>query len=549
MKILHWQHTTGEAGHSGRDNTLRRVKSLFTWKGLTKDVSRFVKQCTTCQASKSENTAYPGLLQPLPIPEEVWVDISMDFIMGLPKSQGKNVIFVVVDRLSKNAHFMPLSHPFTAVEVAQCYLDNVFKLHGWPRSIVSDRDAVFLSQFWKGLFSLHGTEFKLSSAYHPQTDGQTEVVNRCLEAYLRCMCGEKTKEWSFWLPLAEWWFNTHYQSAIGMTPYEVVYNQPPPRHLPYLPGESNVEAIDRSLRKREMMINSLKQHLTKAQVRMKQQADKHRSERTFNIGDWVWLKLQPYRQQSVHLRANQKLSKKYYGPFQISAIIGTVAYKIKLPTESKIHDVFHVSQLKKFVGKLPIAAHIPPWFQNNNVENKVQPAAILGKRTVKFQNALQMQYLVQWSGFPECEATWESIDFLEAQYPGIEACWLTGVYLTCNQFEHKFDEISIKLESGKYVVDVEDKSCVKFGNVKDYFTVINLLSMDKEQGFMDMELKGWNLTDTNRIIFDIFKMVIDNINDKVCVKECRGLDDSFDNVEKFNEGILDTFQHVLEERK
>lgn len=143
---------------------------------------------------------------------------------------------------------------------------------------------------------------KLSSTYHPQTDGQTEVVNKCLEAYLRCMY--TPKEWSFWLPLEEWWFNTHYQNAIGMTPYEVVYNKPPLIHLPYLPGESNVESIDRSLRKKEMMINSLKQHLTKAQFRMKQ-ADKHRSERIFSIGDWVWLQLQPYRQQSFQLRANK----------------------------------------------------------------------------------------------------------------------------------------------------------------------------------------------------------------------------------------------------
>lgn len=139
---------------------------------------------------------------PLPIPEEVWVDVSMDFITGLPKSQGKDVIFVVVDRLSKYAHFMTLSHP--AVEVAQKYIDQVFQLHGWPRSIVSDRDTIFLSNFWQALFSIQGTNLLHSSAYHPQTDEQTEVVNKCLENFLRCMCSDCPKDWSLWLPLAEW---------------------------------------------------------------------------------------------------------------------------------------------------------------------------------------------------------------------------------------------------------------------------------------------------------------------------------------------------------
>lgn len=336
----------------------------------------------------------------------------MDFSTELPKSNGKEVIFVVVDRLSKYVHFMPLPHNFTAVQVAQVYLDNVFKLHGWPRSIVSDRDPVFLSQFWKGLFTLHGTDFKLSSSYHPQTDGQTEVVNRCLEAYLRCMCTDAPHEWSFWLPLAEWWFNTHFHSATQRTPYEVVYNQAPPLHLPYLAGESTVEAVDRSMQKRELMIQDLKRHLLRAQDRMKFQADKHRSERSFQIGDWVWLKLQPYRQKSVQVRTNQKLAPKYYGPFQVLDCIGPVAYKLQLPEDAKIHNVFHVSQLKPFYGVVPATADIPDWFDNMTSFQRL-PAAIIDTRMVKVRNAVQVQYLVQWLGCPVHEATWEiAADFV-----------------------------------------------------------------------------------------------------------------------------------------
>ena len=229
------------------------------------------------------------------------------------------------------------------------------------------------------------------------------------------MCGDCPKNWSLWLPLAEWWFNTHFHNSIGKTPYEVVYSQSPPLHLPYLPGECAVVAVDRSLQKREDMIATLKLNLTRAQNRMKQQADKRRSERQFVVGDWVWLKLQPYRQNSVQLRRNQKLAFKYYGPFQVIAAVGKVAYKIHLPTASKIHDVFHVSQLKSYEGPIPSTANVPVWF--NEVDNAVQPKAVLEKRIVKVKNAAQVQYLVQWEGLNDYEATWEVAEAFVQKYP------------------------------------------------------------------------------------------------------------------------------------
>ncbi|KAK9664024.1 hypothetical protein RND81_14G014700 [Saponaria officinalis] len=231
------------------------------------------------------------------------------------------------------------------------------------------------------------------------------------------MCGESPREWSLWLPLAEWWFNTHFCTATGFTPYEVIYNQPPPLYLPYLPGESDVVAVDRSLQKRELMISTLRHNLSKAQARMKQLADEHRAEREFEVGDWVWLKLQPYRQHTVQHRQNQKLSHKYSGPFQVKAKVGSVAYKLDLPCHALIHDVIHVSQLKKFEGTLPVAVHIPPWLQGRSTEQRLQPVAILARRTVKHQNVAQVQYLVQWNGFSEAEATWEPAIAFEGRYP------------------------------------------------------------------------------------------------------------------------------------
>ncbi|PKI68053.1 hypothetical protein CRG98_011649 [Punica granatum] len=138
------------------------------------------------------------------MPKSVFTDITMDFIEGLPKSTGKEVVFVVVDRCTKYAHFMTLPHPYSASMVAQVFLDNVFKLHRMPETIVSDRDPVFLSKFWQGLFRLQGVELLASTAYHQQTDGQSEAVNKCLETYLRCMTGDKPAMWAKWVPLAEW---------------------------------------------------------------------------------------------------------------------------------------------------------------------------------------------------------------------------------------------------------------------------------------------------------------------------------------------------------
>lgn len=281
--ILDWLHCSSQGGHSGRDVTVQRVKSLFYWKGLAKDIQSYLRSCGVCQQCKYDNAASPGLLQPLPIPEAVWVDISMDFIDGLPLSGGKSVIFVVVDRLSKAAHFMALSHPYSAASVAQVFLDQVYRQHGFPRSIVSDRDTVFLSEFWQELFSLQGCQLNLSTAYHPQSDGQTEVVNRCVETYLRCMTSDKPHLWSKWLPLAEYWYNTNFHSAAQSTPYEIVYGQPPPVHLPYLAGESKVQVVAKCLEDREKMIQILKFHLLRAQHRMKQEADKHHSDRSFEI--------------------------------------------------------------------------------------------------------------------------------------------------------------------------------------------------------------------------------------------------------------------------
>jgi hypothetical protein len=160
-------HSSPSGGHFGYPKTLTRISASFVWPGIRISVKSFIRECEVCQRCKHETLRPAGLLQPLPIPQRIWTDISMDFIEGLPLSQGYNVIMVVVDRLSKYAHFVPLKHPYTAASIAKCFLNNVMKLHGMPLSIISDRDKIFISSFWKSLFKLHGTTLCYSSSYHP----------------------------------------------------------------------------------------------------------------------------------------------------------------------------------------------------------------------------------------------------------------------------------------------------------------------------------------------------------------------------------------------
>ena len=181
-----------------------------------------------------------------------------------------------------------------------------------------------MSNFWTKLFRFQQVTSYKSTAYHPQTDGQIEVVNRCLEGYLRCMTGEKPLEWALWFPLVESWYNTNWYSAIGVTPYEVVYGQSPSLHIPYISGDCKVTAVDRSLKAREDCIAMLKTHLSKAQQRIKTQADKHKVEKQLAVGDLVYVKLRPYRQHSLMHRICQKLAPKFFGPFPITARVRAV---------------------------------------------------------------------------------------------------------------------------------------------------------------------------------------------------------------------------------
>ncbi|KAM1946460.1 hypothetical protein ACFX13_001313 [Malus domestica] len=285
-----------------------------------------------------------------------------------------------------------------------------------PASIVSDRDPIFINEFYTAFFKHQNTTLCKSSAYHPQTDGQTEVLNRTLEHYLRCFVMNKPRDWIQWLPWAEWWYNTTFQSAIQLTPFQALYGYPPPTVSTYLPGASLVHLVDITLRDRDALLKYLRENLQLAQHRMRQHADKHRSERTFTIGDWVFLKLQPYRQTSVSKIHCPKLAPRYYGPFQVRARVGNVAYTLDLPSPSRIHPTFHVSLLKPKIGDHQVASPTLPPLSSDGVF-LWSLEKILQRGMFKHENRAVTRWLIKWDGLPEHDATWEDADSILDRFP------------------------------------------------------------------------------------------------------------------------------------
>ncbi|KAL0560677.1 hypothetical protein IC582_001087 [Cucumis melo] len=366
--ILHTYHDSVFGGHSGFLRTYKRLTEDLFRQGMK--VQKHCEKCAMCQRNKSLSLSPASLLTP--IPSRVWDDISMDFIEGLPKAE---VILVVVNRFSK--------------------------------------DKIFLSHFWKELFRLAGTKLNRSRAYHPQTDGQTEVVNRSVEAYLRCFCGERPKERIKWIHWAEYWYNTTYQRSLGVSPFQAVYGRTPPPLVFYGDHSTMNSTLDDQLKQRDIALGVLKEHLRVTQDKMKTYADLKRRHVEFKEGDMVYLKLRPYRQVTTRKRRNEKLSPKYFGPYKVLKRIGTVAYKLELPPSTIIHLVFLIYQLKRAFGECQNLQDLAPYMTQNH-EWPAVPNEAYGYRK---NDKGEWELLMSWKGLPSHEATWEKYDDFQQSFP------------------------------------------------------------------------------------------------------------------------------------
>lgn len=339
-----------EEGHVGRDRTLQLVATSYFWPTLRRDVLRYVERCVVCQRSKG-HASNSGLYMPLPIPTQPWTDISMDFVLGLPRAQrGNDSIFVVVDRFSKMSHFVACKKTTDAVQVAQLFFREIYRLHGLPLSIVSDRDSRFLSHFWRSLWKLLRTSLDMSSAYHPQSDGQTEVTNRTLGDMLRCLVGDNIKSWDTILCKAEFAHNHAVNRSTGFCPFRVVYGLVPrgPLDLGVAPDLSrdNAHAVE--------LVGSLAQlhgqvhdNLQVSSAKYKASADRHRRDVQFKVGDQVWAVLTKERFKPG---AYNKLKARKIGPLEVLEKMNANAYKVSLPSDVRCSDVFNVKHLFPYIA-------------------------------------------------------------------------------------------------------------------------------------------------------------------------------------------------------
>ena len=400
-----------EEGHEGVQRTLHRLRRDFHFSHMKRVVQDLIRGCAVCQRNKPDHQHPAGLLLPLPVPQGVWTDIAMDFVEALPRVRGKTVIFTVIDRFSKYAHFVPLAHPYTAESVAQAFFTDIVRLHGIPQSIVSDRDSVFTSNFWTELMRLSGTKLQMTTAFHPQSDGQSESANKVIIMYLRCLTGDRPRDWLRWLPWAEYIFNTAFQSSLRDTTFRVVYGRDPPSLRSYEQGATRVPAVARTLEERVEFLADIRHRLEQAQAVQKHHYDRLHRDIDIQVGEWVLLRLRQRPTASMPDSSAGKLKPRFYGPYRVVERINAVAVRLALPPQARLHDVFHVGLLKKFHGAPPQEPPALPPVRHGAVipepEQAVKMRLLRGVR----------QVLIRWRGASPASATWEDVDTFRASYP------------------------------------------------------------------------------------------------------------------------------------
>lgn len=411
-RLLHECHDVPTAGHLGKDKTLEQVKRRFYWPGMDNDVLQYVRTCDACQRNKPSQQVTAGLLQPLPIPDHPWQQVTMDLITQLPKSrQGNDAIVVFVDKLSKMVHLAATKTAVTAPQLAEIFWTTVVRHHGLPSSIVSDRDPRFTGHFWRTLWKCLGTQLTMSTAFHPQTDGQTERANRTLEEMLRSYVSFQQKDWDEHLVAAELAFNASKHASTGFTPFYLNGGREVSVPLDLALEEArSARQPDAATRIQQLHrdLEAAKEHLLKAQQRQAHHADKHRREMRFKVGDDVLL-------STAHLKLiggadrTAKFTYKYIGPFKIKRVVNDNAYELDLPPQMQIHPVLNVSRLKAYHdGRVafPLRTRAdtrPPPATTSSDGDEYEVESILAKRG----KGARTEYLVRWKDWPIWEATWE----------------------------------------------------------------------------------------------------------------------------------------------
>ena len=427
-QLLHLAHQHPLAGHGGVAKTLFALKQLVWWRKMKQYVQKYVAQCDQCQRNKG-STASQGLLQPLPIPGGKWWMVTMDFITGLPvTTNGNDAILVFTDKLTKMVHFCACAIKVTALEAARLLIDNVVKLHGIPKTLISDRDPRFTAELYKAIMQSLDVKQGFSTAYHPQTDGQTERVNRCLEDYLRAYVAGQHELWEQFLPMAEFAYNNSYHTSINTTPFVLNYGVEPLSPLmlqistvkePHCPVASQFTADMRDA------ITMAQSCLKVARDKQEKFANKRRIDVKFQKGDMVMLRTSHL---SVIGKKVRKLAPKYVGPFSIQDVVNPVAYRLHLPNTYQCHNVFHVSLLKRFVPTPGVPIPDPPEIFDGEPEWEVEQILSHKYETEVGQEGKELYYLIRWQGFTPEYDTWEPESCVTRAAQLVEQYWATLVH-------------------------------------------------------------------------------------------------------------------------
>jgi hypothetical protein len=402
-EVIRANHDHPLNGHPGIRKTCERIKQQgYDKPNLRKHVEKYIKDCNTCNKAKPTRHKPYGHLKPLPVPKRPWESISWDFIVKLPRSKEPGTknsydsIFVIVDRLTKFAYFIAYNEATDAKDMAYHFLKHIVSQHGLPDEIISDRGSTFASKFWQELTAQLGVKSKLSTAYHPQTDGQTERTNQTLEQYLRCFVNYEQDDWVKWLPIAQIAYNSSTSETTKLTPFYANKGFEPNFHKELLPGPGCEKGMIEADKMKELH-DALHKEISFVQQKMKKFYNRKRLEGpTFREGDMVYV----HRTNIKTTRPSDKLDYKKLGPFPVLRKISDVNYEIKLPETMKIHNIFHIALLEKAPDGEPAEEGIevlpvePEYEVEKILENKVN-------------NQGEERYLIKWKGYDENENTWE----------------------------------------------------------------------------------------------------------------------------------------------